>query len=326
MRALDSEFVRCRDEGQAGEAGDFGRRGFGKTGCGVDASAHGCPAQGEVIDPLQRILDPVQVVGQHRRIARPFLAQRERRRVLHVRPADLDDVVPFDSFDRNRVAERRHCRNQARLDTRRRGNVHRRGKRIVGRLRLVDVVVRMNRALAAERRTRELTAAVRHDLVDIHVELGPAARHPYVQREHVVVLTREDFVAGASDEVAGLVIEAPAGMVRRRRRSFQDRVGGDHLARNQILPDAEVLQRPLRLRTPERGCGNLDLAEAVGFKPCVAHAALSFGNGAAEHAMSSSHRIDVQWSFTRGLVRRANARARTPDQGACAFRAARVRA
>jgi hypothetical protein len=51
----------------------------------------------------------------------------------------------------------------------------------------------MHRLFAAERRARQLAAAVRYDLVDVHVELGAAARHPHVQREHVVVFAGEGF-------------------------------------------------------------------------------------------------------------------------------------
>jgi hypothetical protein len=38
----------------------------------------------------------------------------------------------------------------------------------------------MNRILAAERRARELAAAIRDHLVDVHVELRTAAGHPHV--------------------------------------------------------------------------------------------------------------------------------------------------
>ena len=75
------------------------------------------------------------------------------------------------------------------------------GKRVVRRLRHVDVVVRMNRRLAAERRAGELAAAVRDHLVDVHVELRAAAGHPDMQREHVVMLAGEDLVADLDDQL-----------------------------------------------------------------------------------------------------------------------------
>ena len=185
--------------------------------------------------------------------------------------ADLDDVVPFGGFAGDRVVQRRHRRNQALLHVDRGRDVHRRGKRVVGRLRHVDVVVRVNRRLAAERRAGELAAAVGDHLVHVHVELRAAARHPNVQREHVVMLARQNLVADLHDQRVRFVVEPLAGMVGVGRRFLQDGVGGDHFARHQILADAEILERPLGLRAPELVGGDLDLAEAVGFRAKVSH-------------------------------------------------------
>jgi hypothetical protein len=41
------------------------------------------------------------------------------------------------------------------------------------------------------------------------------------------------------------------------------RIGRDHFARHQILADAEMLERPLRLRSPEFVGGDIDLTKAV---------------------------------------------------------------
>ena len=272
MRALHGEFVRGADKGQAGEPGDLGCGGLGETRRCVDPRADGRAAQRKTIDALERILDPFEIIGQHAGIARPFLPERERRGVLHVGPADLDDIVPLRRLRCDGIAQRRHRGDQTLLGIDRGGNVHRRGKVVVRRLRHVDVIVRMHRRFAAKRRARELAASVRDHLVDVHVELGAAAGHPDVQREHVVMLAGQDFVADLGDQVEGLVVQTTAGVVRCCRAPLQDRIGGDHLARHQVLPDAEVLERALRLRSPEPVRGNLDLAEAVGFDPDVAHA------------------------------------------------------
>src|ERR1700719_5121837 len=53
----------------------------------------------------------------------------------------------------------------------------------------------MHRRVAAQRRAGDLGAAVRDHFIDVHVELGATARHPDVQREHIVMLASEDFVA-----------------------------------------------------------------------------------------------------------------------------------
>ena len=211
VRALHGELVRRADERQPGEPRDLGRRRLGEAGRGVDAGAHRGAAERQPVDALQRVVDPLEIVRQHAGIARPFLAERDRRRVLHVGAADLDDVVPLLRLGRDRVVQRGDRRDQPLRHVDRRGDVHRRGKRVVRRLRHVDVVVGMHRRLAAERRAGELAAAVGDHLVDVHVELRAAAGHPHVQREHVVMLAGQDLVADLHDQlVAASSSRSPA--------------------------------------------------------------------------------------------------------------------
>ena len=55
------------------------------------------------------------------------------------------------------------------------------------------------------------------------------------------------------------------GVVGRGSRALYDRVGSDHLARNQVLTDAEMLQGALGLRAPELFSRHFDPTQAVGF-------------------------------------------------------------
>ena len=124
----------------------------------------------------------------------------------------------------------------------------------------------MDRLLAAERLTGDLAAAVGDHLVDVHVELRAAAGHPDVQRKHVVMLAGEDLVADLDDQ--RLLVRRPsrpAGVVDQRGRLLDDGVGGDHLPRDQVVADAEMLQRALRLRAPQLVGRDMHLAQAVGF-------------------------------------------------------------
>src|SRR5215471_16444521 len=129
----------------------------------------------------------------------------------------------------------------------------------------------MNRCLAPERRTCKLATTVRDHFVDVHVELGAAARHPHVQREHVMMLAGEDFVAHMNDQLVALIVEPLAGMIGNGSGFLQGGVGGDHLAGNEIPADAEMLQRPLRLRAPQLVSRHLNHAEAVSLSSQVVH-------------------------------------------------------
>ena len=85
------------------------------------------------------------------------------------------------------------------------------------------------------------------------------------------MLAGENLVAHLHDQLVPLVVEPLAGMVGIGGGFLQDGVGGDHFARNQILPDAEVLERALGLRAPELVGRNIYFAEAIGFLANVRH-------------------------------------------------------
>jgi hypothetical protein len=129
----------------------------------------------------------------------------------------------------------------------------------------------MDRLLRSQRRAGDLAAAVGDHLVDVHVELRAGAGHPDVQGEHVVVLARQDLVADLDDQPMHLVVEPLAGMVGVGRRLLEDGVAGDHLARDKILADAEMLERTLGLRTPQLVGRHAHFTEAVGLLAYVCH-------------------------------------------------------
>ena len=126
-----------------------------------------------------------------------------------MRASDLDHVVEFLCFGRDRIVNALDGGNQRVLHSFRRRDVHRRRKCVVGRLRHVDVVIGMDRLLRSHhfssiRAARDLNGAVGDDLVDVHVGLRAAAGLPDAQRELVVELAGDDLVRGLHDEL-GLV-------------------------------------------------------------------------------------------------------------------------
>src|SRR5258708_23912799 len=122
----------------------------------------------------------------------------------------------------------------------------------------------MNRGLAAKWCASELAAAVGNDLVHVHVELRAASRHPNMERKHVLMASCEDLIAGLNDQFVLLVVEPPAGMIGISGGFLQGGVCRYHLARDQILPDAEMFKRPLCLSSPQLVVWHTDFTEAVG--------------------------------------------------------------
>src|SRR5258705_13641214 len=113
--------------------------------------------------------------------------------------SDLNDVFPLLGLSRDRVAQGFYYRYESLFHIHCRRYIHRRGKRIVGRLRHIDVVVGVNWRLTPEPRARKLAASVGDHLIHVHVELCAAAGHPDMQGKHVWMLASEDFIADLTD-------------------------------------------------------------------------------------------------------------------------------
>src|ERR1700757_5007524 len=124
------------------------------------------------------------------------------------------------------------------------------------------MIVGMNGPLASERRACKLATPVRNHLIHVHVELGAAAGHPDVQREHIVMLAREDLVARLNNEPVPLGVEVAYRMVGMGCGFLQSRISRNHLAWHEILPYAEVFNRPLRLSSPQPGVRYIHFTEA----------------------------------------------------------------
>ena len=98
--------------------------------------------------------------------------------------------------------------------------MHRGRKRVVRRLRHVDVIVGMNGLLRAHLAAGQLDRAVRDDLVDVHVRLRSGAGLPDAQRKMRVELALDDFVGRRDDqprlfgvELAEIVIDQRGGLL-----------------------------------------------------------------------------------------------------------------
>src|SRR5262245_647580 len=149
------------------------------------------------------------------------------------------------------------------------------------------MVVWMNRCLAPKRCAGDLRASVGDDLVYVHVELGAAAGHPDMQREHVMMLSGEDLVTGLSDKFELLIAQPFASVVSRRGAFLQGGISCDHFTRNQVFADAEMFQRTLSLSAPELVRGYFNCAQAVRFLPHVLHVHFSLFLPSFEFDLSS---------------------------------------
>src|SRR2546427_4988106 len=183
-----------RAEGKCGKRGDFAGGALGKFGMSVEAGADGGAANGEVVKAVKSHGDASTIAVKHIDVAGKFLAKSERRGVLQMGAADLDDVRKFLGFGIERVAEIFYGGEEAPRGFRGSGDVHGRGKRVVGGLRHVDVVVGMNGLFAAHDAAGNFDGAIGDDFVDVHVGLRAAAGLPDAKREVVVEFAFDDFI------------------------------------------------------------------------------------------------------------------------------------
>lgn len=153
-------------------------------------------------------------------------------------------------------------RDQVLLDGFERRDVHRGRDHVVARLAVVDVVVRVDDAVA-DLRARDLGGAVGDDLVCVHVRRGAGACLEHVDRELVVVVAGDDFVGGSDDRVGGVVIDEAQIAVGLRGGLLDDAERADEPAAHRDPRDGEVLDGALGLCAPVGVRRYLHLSEAV---------------------------------------------------------------
>ncbi len=235
------------------------------SGCVLRPVPTAVPPSASSYTDGQRVLHRTHGQVELRDPAGDFLAQRQGRRVLQMRAADFHDVRERLRFGVERRAERGHARPQVMHDLFGGGDVHRRRERVVRRLTAIDVVVRVDRLLAAHHAAGHLDRAVRDDLVRVHVRLRAAARLPDEQREVVVELPVDHLVCRRDDELDLIRRQRLQVAVHERRGLLQDAERADHRPGKMLGADVEVMKRSLRLRAPVAVGGDGDLAHGVGF-------------------------------------------------------------
>ncbi len=280
MRSQRLELVGRAGEAELGELGHLGGERLGEAVGRVEAGADGGAALGELeyarLDPAQP-LDPGLDLGG---IAGKFLPQGQRGRVLEMGPADLDEAIPGRGLCRQPAVHGLERRDQPGLHRPRRGDVHRGREAVVRRLGLVDMVVGMDRALAAAIAGEDLVGSAGDHLVGVHVGLGAGARLPDDQGKLVVVHPARDFARRLLDRLGELGVEAADPGVHPSRRLLHEAQGMDDLDRHRLArPEREILDRALGLRSPISVAGDVDRPEAVG---------LGAGGGGGDHSQLRS--------------------------------------
>jgi hypothetical protein len=263
------ELVRRADERAAGLLGDLRRGQVTEPRVGVEPGPDGGPAEGQLVQGGERGADAGQRPVELGRPAADDLAEGDRGGVLEMGPPQHHHVGVGAGLRPERGVERLDRRDDRALDLLDRGDVHDRRERVVRGLRAVDIVVRVDRRLAAPTGARQLVRPPGDDLVGVHVRLGARAGLEDDQRELGVEASVDDLAGRPLDE-PGLVGRELAELeVRPRRAQLEDpeRTDDRPAPGEPADADPEVLDRALGLGAPVAVGRDADLPEGVLLDP-----------------------------------------------------------
>jgi hypothetical protein len=285
------ELVRCSDELGAGHLGDLLGDALSEALEAVETSTHGGTTLGQHTQAGKGRLDTLNTVLELGNVAGELLAKGQGSSILQVSAADLDDLLEGLALGLEGILEGDQGRQERLLEVQNSGNVHDSGESVVGRSAHVDVVIGVDRLLAAHGAAKNLNGAVGDDLVGVHVGLSAGSSLPDDQREVVNQFERGNLLGGLLDSLAQLGVYnsqrisvsssfAPSSRIQPTKSivhvdsgssTLEDTKGPDQRWLYAILRlvDLEVAQRALSLGSPVLGGIDLELAESIGLAPGV---------------------------------------------------------
>jgi len=172
------ELVRGAAEVLARQAADLRSDLFGKACGGVQPRADGRAAKRKLPQRRKRQPDQLRIALEAAAPAGDLLRERNGRGILQMGAPGLDDALIFGLEALERVDQLRQRGQDAVLERADSRNMQGRGERVVRGLRAVDVIIRVQQLPA-----HQLVAAVRDDLVHVHVRLRAGAGLPDDERE-----------------------------------------------------------------------------------------------------------------------------------------------
>src|ERR1700683_4903549 len=110
----------------------------------IQSCTHSGSTDSKIVEAAEHLLQPLDVALQKAGPPPKLLPESKRHSILQVGAADFNHVVEFLSLGGDRVMNALNGRNQCILHSLRRRNVHRGRKRVVRRLRHVELVIGMD--------------------------------------------------------------------------------------------------------------------------------------------------------------------------------------
>ena len=237
----------------------------GIAGVGGDSGADRGGAEVDLAEQRRGLAQPRDVLLHRGEVGVELLAEGHRHRVLQLGAADLQHVGELDALGLEREGELVD-RGEQRLGREDDREAQRRRIGVVGRLRHVDVVVRVQARVVAALPSHQLERHVRHHLVGVHVGRGAgAALHGVDHELGLEAVLARDQVAGPVDRLGLLGRQVAEPVVGPRRRLLDEHQRADELGKvpDRHAGDREVLDRPERVHPPVGAGRDVAVAEQV---------------------------------------------------------------
>jgi hypothetical protein len=183
MSSKGLELVGCSDKLVASHLANFRRNVLRKANKSVDSRTNCRSSLSEHLQTRQACLYPLNAKVELLHIAGELLAQSQRRSVLQMCSANLDQVLPLVALLLQGIPEALQGGEERLLEVEDGGDVHDGREGVVGRGGHVDVVIGVDGLLAAHCPSQNLDGAVGNDLVGVHVGLSARACLPHNEWE-----------------------------------------------------------------------------------------------------------------------------------------------
>ena len=167
----------------------------------IDAGANGRTSHIDVEHGLAREAQIVEISIEHRAKGMKLLADRHRHRILQLGAAHLDHVLEFIGLAVEGVTQQGNSRKET-ADVIIERNLDRGRIGVVGRLREIDVIVRMQVLVLTLVMPHQSQSDIGNDLITIHIGRGARATLEHIDHELIVVFARQNLITRLANEVA----------------------------------------------------------------------------------------------------------------------------
>ena len=232
----------------AGDAGEIRNCFDAVVGVSVDAGADGTASKAEFAERIAGPLKKLFALLDGQTVGGELLAEADGDGILHVGAARLHDAIEIFGFSGE---SSRKCVKDGieGFEIQQRGEAHAGWKDVIGRLAIVDVVVRMNVGVIAKICSQDLVRAIGDHLVRVHVEADASACLEDIDDELRVPFAVDDLLCRLNNGVGTPIVDQAELAVRLGGGAFHHPQGANELSMGTQTRDGIVFNGAGGLRS-----------------------------------------------------------------------------